>query len=117
MKMKYRNWVFTIPQYSIEDEERLNVFMESIIFKEKVNYMVYGREDDRDDGIKVLEGFVSFKYRLPSTVVIGIIGAFCQPARSYEAIDYVKKSGDFVELGNTPSPLPLRRETKVNLEV
>ena len=114
MKMKYRNWVFTIPQYSIEDEERLNVFMESIIFKEKVNYMVYGREE-RDDGIRVLEGFVSFKYRLPSSVVIGIIGAFCQPARSYEAIDYVKKGNDFVELGNIPAPLPLRRESKVKL--
>lgn len=93
-----KHWCFTLNNYTDDDERRLGSPPDD------VGYIVYGKEVG-ESGTPHFQGFISFKSRKRFNQVIAVLGSSChvERARNVKAsIDYCKKDGDFVELGDPP---------------
>lgn len=92
-----RHWCFTLNNYTDDDIERLNAL------DQEVDYLIYGKEVGAS-GTPHLQGFVTFRTRIRRRSAIEKIGqAHFSIARNIDqAIEYCKKEGDFVEVGNRP---------------
>lgn len=107
--MQSTRWVFTINNYTAEDETRLGE-LGSSLERNNVSYIVYGREVGAG-GTPHLQGYVVFTVRRRLRAVRDIIsdrGHFeVARGRSYDAAAYCKKDGRFDEYGNPPkAPKP-----------
>jgi hypothetical protein len=93
-----KNWCFTLNNYTIEDEKRIQQQKDC-----PGVYCVYGREVG-DSGTKHLQGFISFPTRKRMSYLVKHIGqAHYSMARMISnSIQYCKKDGDFVEFGEPP---------------
>lgn len=93
-----KNWCFTLNNYTPADLDRLS------ILPPDVEYLIYGKEIGAT-GTPHLQGTVSFQSRKRLQQVIAIIGqAHCSVTRYLsQSIEYCKKDGDFLELGNPPA--------------
>jgi len=93
-----KRWVFTLNNYTAEEEAALSIQDDS------VEYLVWGREVG-ESGTPHLQGFVIFRERKRIRGVKSVIGQRChvELARgsNTQAADYCKKDGQFVELGDT----------------
>lgn len=94
---KYKTWVFTLNNYTDEDQQKLRDLIDT-----KANYIVFGREVG-ESGTKHLQGYCEFKNRVYMSGVKKAIGAraHLEPRRGThdEARDYCLKDGDYEELG------------------
>lgn len=90
-----RRWVFTINNFTPQDEERLQAL--------QPKYLVYGRETG-ESGTPHLQGFVIFEVSLRFNSVKTQIGqnAHIETARgtTAQASQYCKKDGDYFEYGD-----------------
>jgi len=97
-----KNWCFTLNNYNETDEARVSDLYVGCV------YVVYGREVG-ENGTRHLQGFCSFSSRVYFSVVRRWIGgddnrAHIETARNILAsVQYCKKDGDFVEIGELPS--------------
>lgn len=93
--MKSRSYVFTLNNYEAADVARVDAL--------PCRYMVYGKEVG-ESGTPHLQGFVMFKsQRHFASVRKALLGAHIESARQpYQAMEYCKKEGDFVERGDPP---------------
>jgi len=93
-----KHWVFTLNNYTREDEERIQAL--------DCVYVVYGREVGSEGGTPHLQGYVSLSTRKRLAGVKSLIGnrIHAEPRRGthQEASDYCKKDGDFFEKGEEP---------------
>lgn len=93
-----KHWCFT--SYDVEKEPFAD-------FRDKVSYLVYGRETCPETGRKHLQGYVAFKNRQRMSAIKKMDGrSHFERMRgtSAEAADYCKKDGDFSEFGVLPPP-------------
>lgn len=102
--MRARGWCFTINNYTLEDELRL----QSLPFQ----YMVYGRERGANN-TPHLQGYVYFtSARTRSAVSKDIPRAHLEKrfGSHKQASDYCKKEGDYWQLGDCPMDDEERRK-------
>lgn len=92
-----KNWCFTLNNYTPADLDRLSTLHDD------VEYLIYGKEIGAT-GTPHLQGTVSFRARKRLQQVVSIIGqAHCSVTRYLaQSIEYCKKDGEFLELGNPP---------------
>ena len=92
-----RHWVFTINNYTEEDEERLRVVATNC------TYLVFGREIG-ESGTPHLQGYVDFGTTKRFSTAKGHIGQNAhidvKRGKPEQAADYCKKDGDFEEFGS-----------------
>lgn len=95
--MSFRRWVFTLNNYTEEDERRLSTF--------DCSYLVYGREIG-SSGTPHLQGFVVFTRTKRLSAVVALLNrrAHWEPTRgtNEEASNYCRKDGNFIEFGSIP---------------
>lgn len=100
--MASRRWVFTLNNYTPENEQQLIAFGNS----GQSRYLVFGREIAPTTGTRHLQGFVILPgpQRL-SWVRENIVAAHWEPARgtSSQASIYCKKDNDYQEFGEVPT--------------
>ena len=91
-------WCFTLNNYTDADIERLSAPLTD------VDYIIFGREIG-EQGTPHLQGTVCFRSRKRLNQCIAILGqAHFSPCRSLSnSIEYCKKEGDFIEIGEPPS--------------
>ena len=93
-----RNYVFTINNWTEEDETRI----EQVASGEQCRYLVYGRETG-DNGTPHLQGYVEWSSGVSiaaSRARFGGRGHFeARMGTAAQAADYCKKDGDVVEFG------------------
>jgi len=98
-------WVFTINNYTEDEEVRIKSLM--LESKHKVTYVVFGKEVG-SNGTPHLQGFIAFGIRKKRAVVEKLLGgrAFLEFAKGtpQQASDYCKKEGEFWERGVLPAP-------------
>jgi hypothetical protein len=101
MGSRGRRWVFTLNNYTADDENRLNSLHDGI-----AKYLVYGRETAAT-GTPHLQGFIIFNDSRRFNNVRETLGSRCHIEQSrgsnIDASEYCKKDGDFVEYGQLPS--------------
>lgn len=94
-----KHWVFTLNNYTEEDERRLRNYGTG----DGAQYIVWGREVG-ESGTKHLQGYVIFSQRKRLSQAKSIIGdrAHLEKKRGTpdEAANYCKKDGDYEELGS-----------------
>lgn len=95
---RVKNWCFTLNNYTPEDLDRLSTLPDGVI------YLIYGKEVG-SSGTPHLQGTVCFQSRKRLPQVKQVIGAaHCTTTRFLsQSIEYCKKEGDFVELGEAPA--------------
>jgi hypothetical protein len=105
-------WCFTLNNYTPADEDRLSTPIDG------VDYLVYGREVGAS-GTKHLQGTVCFSDRKRLPQVIDKIGqAHCTITRLlHQSIEYCKKDGDFVEVGDVTVVKEKRGKPGVKCEI
>lgn len=89
-EVRSRCWVFTINNYTEEQENRLQAW--------KSRYMVYGRETAPSTGTRHLQGYVCLANPAKLSAIRAKIGAgWYKPAKGTPAqnLKYCSKSGDF----------------------
>lgn len=98
-----RHWVFTLNNYTDDDEERLCTLGEQR--QSDCVYLVFGRETG-ESGTKHLQGYAAFSKRKALGTIKTIISprAHLEPAQGNptQASDYCKKDGDYEEFGVLP---------------
>lgn len=90
-----KNWCFTLQNYTDEDVEKIRGLRDVV-------YLVAGKEV-ASTGTRHLQGFVQFQSKKRMRQIQNMIkeNLHCSVARSVNAsIDYCKKDGDYVEIGN-----------------
>lgn len=96
-----KHWCFTINNFDDADERRLTELYE----RGGVRYIVFGSELG-ESGTPHLQGFVTFADRKRFTQVRNAIGERAHIERAlgtpWQAAEYCKKDGEFVELGTAP---------------
>jgi len=95
--MRSRNFVFTLNNYTPEDEERIK--------RLKARYIVYGREIAPTTQTPHLQGYVCFPNgKTVAAARTLLAGCHVEVARGRheQCITYCKKDGDFWELGVAP---------------
>lgn len=96
-----KRWVFTLNNYTDEDQERLRRL------GEEVNYLVFGREVAPETGTPHLQGFVLFHTNKRLNAAKAALGdrVHLETARgtSAQASAYCKKENDFEEFGQVPA--------------
>ncbi len=93
-----KNWVFTVNNYTEEDEARLRQPSPLVL------YLCVGKEVG-EEGTPHLQGFVCFHKRTRFTAAKNFIGTRChlEVAKTIKAADdYSKKDGDFFNYGTCP---------------
>nr|UZT54555.1 MAG: replication-associated protein [clictolig virus 3] len=99
---KNRRWVFTLNNYTDDDEQRILDFFEG----ERVTYGIFGRERG-ENGTPHLQGFVIFRTPQRLSFCRANISdrAHYEQARgtSEEASEYCKKDANFDERGTCPA--------------
>lgn len=93
-----KNWCFTLNNYVDEDIQRLSGLG---VGRDKVSYCIFGKEVG-ESGTPHLQGFVQFENRVRIAAVKRHVGerAHVEHARVVPAaIQYCKKEGSFVEVG------------------
>lgn len=89
-----KNWVFTLNNYCLADEERL----QALGGDEHVNYIIYGREVAPTTGMPHLQGFIQFKSRKEWLFVQSTLpfGCFFERARgnAWQAAEYCRKEDE-----------------------
>lgn len=102
--MQSTRWVFTLNNYTPQDEERLSA-MGRDLPSVGLRYLVFGREVG-DSGTPHLQGFCVFLSRKRLSTVRTLISerGHYEISRGTptQASDYCKKSNDFVEFGDFP---------------
>lgn len=95
-------WCFTLNNYSPDQEEALKSLCGSQEERKEAKYLVYGRETG-ESGTPHLQGYVEFWARTRFDRVRRLLptGTHIEQRRgsAEQAIDYCKKDGVFVELG------------------
>lgn len=93
-----RGWCWTLNNYTEEDIESLT--------SNPHPYVIFGKETAPETGTKHLQGFSYF----PNKATFGKIKSLLPKAHieamkgtALQAIEYCKKEGDFVELGEPPA--------------
>ena len=107
-----KHWCFTLNNYTQADLDRLSSPLNG------VDYLIYGKEVGAS-GTPHLQGTVCFRSRKRLQQVIAIIGqAHCSVTRFLaQSIEYCKKDGDFLEVGDLPAAAQGReKEKKSDLE-
>ena len=92
-----QNWVFTLNNYTVEDEGRVAALVENGV----ASYVIYGREVGAS-GTPHLQGFVRFMERKRLVAVREAVGvrAHVEVAKHpSHAVEYCKKDGQFFEFG------------------
>eukprot|EP00965_Chrysotila_dentata_P095859 3168360-Pleurochrysis_carterae.AAC.3 len=91
----YRNYVFTKNNYTQDDIDDFDTL--------ECKYLVYGKEVAPTTGTPHLQGFVVFKHARRVRSVCKEFKCWARPAKTvHAAIEYCKKTGDFVERGTPP---------------
>ncbi len=97
--VRSRRWVFTINNYSEEEE----LFCKEIC-PDRARYVVFGREVG-EAGTPHLQGYLELDSAYRRSAVLELLGGhcFCDPARgtAEQASTYAKKEGDWFEAGQT----------------
>lgn len=95
--MARMKWCFTLHDYTIADEERIQNDLTNIM------YLVYGREECPTTGRKHLQGYIHFKTAKRLSGVKQLIGntAHCEPIKGTPEQNkiYCTKSGNVFEYG------------------
>lgn len=95
--MSFRRWVFTLNNYTNDDE--------LLLADVDCSYLVYGREVGTS-GTPHLQGFVVFNRTKRLSAVVALLNrrAHWEPARgtNEEASKYCRKDGDYIERGSIP---------------
>lgn len=99
LNLRSRDWCFTLNNPRDTDEEAL----QELDFK----YLVYGRETG-ESGTPHLQGYIYFSNARVGRAVIKALPRGCYVAKRMaknpgDAIEYCKKDGNFVELGDRPA--------------
>lgn len=106
-----RRWVFTLNNFTPEDERRITGF--------ESRYLVYGRERG-ESGTPHLQGFVVFGSNKRFNAVKALIGdrahIECARGSSSQASEYCKKDGDFAEFGELPDQQGKRTDFDLYLD-
>lgn len=94
-----KHWVFTLNNYTDDDQTRLRTLGQST----DAQYLVYGRETG-DGGTPHLQGYIIFTKRISFNTVKNTIGERAHIEKkcgtTEQAADYCKKDGDFEEFGS-----------------
>lgn len=100
-----KHWCFTLNNYSQQNIDKI------IENASDFDYVFFGKEVG-ESGTPHLQGFVSFPQRVRRNYCIDKIGqAHFTVARNIDnSIQYCKKDGDFVEIGERPSPSGTRSD-------
>lgn len=100
-------WVFTINNYTEDDERRLGG-----LHPEQADYLVYGYEQG-EEGTPHLQGYIELKKRARLPGAKRIVGprAHLETRRGTgsQASEYCKKDGNYKEFGEASDPRPGRR--------
>lgn len=104
---KAKHWCFTLNNYTQADLDRLSQPIDGI------DYLVFGKEVGAS-GTPHLQGTVCFQSRKRRCQIIDLIGQahFTITRHLHQSIEYCKKDGDFIELGdieNVKTPKPKER--------
>jgi len=98
-----QNWCFTINNPTPAMEQALVTLAE---MDENVKYLVYGREVGQA-GTPHLQGYIELKKKWRGSTLKQAIGMTAhielRKAKAYQAAQYCKKDGDFVEFGEVPT--------------
>jgi hypothetical protein len=101
MSGRRRRYVFTLNNYTADDESRIGT-----VFDTRCRYGVYGREIGAT-GTPHLQGFLIFKESTRFNAVKELLGDRCHiegaNGSNDQASEYCKKDGDFVESGQIPN--------------
>lgn len=94
-----KHWVFTINNYTPEDEERIKASYPEI------DYVVYGYEVAPSTGTPHLQGYVCMKSKKQLSAMRKIFRGDLDVKRGTveQAMTYCKKGGKFLEYGEPPS--------------
>lgn len=106
-----KRWVFTLNNYTDEDQQRLR----SIFPSDSVDYLVFGREIG-ETGTPHLQGYIHFRFRQYLAQAKAVVSqrAHLEVSRGNptQAADYCKKDGDFEEFGVLPNGQGSRTDLK-----
>ncbi|AXL65905.1 replication-associated protein [Cybaeus spider associated circular virus 1] len=96
MNSRSKNWCFT--SYNVESEPFLQQ-------RNKIQYLIWGRETCPDTNRPHLQGFVAFKVRTKFSTLKNFENFHFEKTKGtiHEAVEYCKKDGDFTEYGVLPS--------------
>ena len=109
MSNKYRNFTFTVNNYTEDDISKLQSLSST------VRYLVYGKEVG-DAGTPHLQGFVSFNNPRKFDSVRKLVAGHIEIARNPPAAAlYCKKDGDFFECGVSPVETKKRQGKRTDL--
>jgi len=100
MATRARNYVFTVNNYTDEDEHQVY----AMAWEHPVRYIVVGKEVG-ESGTPHLQGFVCFKHQLALSSVKALFPtAHFEEKRGtfQQAADYCKKEGNYFEWGTLP---------------
>lgn len=101
-KSRARGWVFTLNNYTAEDEARTKAIKE----RHNAKYLTYGREVGEGTGTPHLQGFIYFNSARTGRQVRNMFKSkvWTEPQMGPldKAIAYCQKDGDFTELGERP---------------
>lgn len=98
LTLRSRDWCFTLNNPSLGDVDKLH----EVDFR----YLVYGKERG-ESGTPHLQGYIYFNNQKTGRAVLGLLprGTHIEKRMAKnvaDAINYCKKDGDFVELGDKP---------------
>lgn len=97
---RFRNWMFTVNNYTTEDMVKLDNLNDRV----KIKYLIYGKEIGKE-GTPHLQGFICFKDAKTWKVVHKYLPSWwCHYTNSSADanIKYCSKDGDFKEFGERP---------------
>lgn len=109
--MSFRNWVFTLNNYTEEEEKQIQV----LATNQKCKYLIYGKEKSKDGNTPHLQGYLEWGDKIRRNGLRKSCAGF---SRAYldsrkgtpaAAAEYCKKEGDFYEYGKLSSTRQGRR--------